>query len=90
MHAFPSRARFGLVLAGEMLYARENQVPILDFLRAHLAPGGRALLADKGRSAAEGFSERARAAGFQVAECEAVSDGKRAVVYDLRVPGDFP
>lgn len=86
MRAFPSRIRFGLVLAGEMLYARENQEPILDFLRAHLAAGGRALLADKGRSAAEGFAGRARAAGFSVAERESVSAGRRAIVYDLRGP----
>lgn len=86
MRDFPLRSRFGLVLAGEMLYARENQEPILDFLRAHLAPGGRALLADKGRSAAEGFAGRARAAGFSLKEREAVSDGRRAVVYELRNP----
>ena len=49
---FPSRARFGLILAGEMLYARENQAPILAFLAAHLAPGGSAWLADPGRPAA--------------------------------------
>lgn len=60
----PAKARFGLVLAGEMLYARENQPALLAFLDRHLAPGGAALLADPGRSAAEGFPEAARAAGF--------------------------
>ena len=60
------RALFGLVLAGEMLYARENQAPILDFLSRHLAPGGQALLADPGRSAAEGFREAALELGFAV------------------------
>lgn len=84
MRAFPARARFGLVLAGEMLYARENHGPILGFLRAHLAPGGRALLADKGRSAAEGFAPAARAAGFSVEARETSSEGRRAVVYVLR------
>ena len=58
--------RFGLVLAGEMLYARANHLPLLDFLALHLAPGGRALLADKGRFAAEGFPEMAAARGFAV------------------------
>ncbi len=67
MGAFPARKRFGLVLAGEMLYARANHLPLLDFLSRHLAPGGRALLADKGRSAAEGFAETAAARGFVVA-----------------------
>lgn len=64
--SFPSRAAFGLVLAGEMLYARENQAPILEFLERHLAPGGSAFLADPGRSAAEGFRGAAEAAGFRV------------------------
>jgi SAM-dependent methyltransferase len=62
----PDRAVFGLVLAGEMLYARENQAPILDFLSRHLAPGGQALLADPGRSAAEGFREAALELDFRV------------------------
>ena len=87
MRAFPLRLRFGLVLAGEMLYARENQAPILAFLSAHLAPGGRCLLADKGRSAAEGFAAAAAAAGFAVSEREAVSDGRRARIYELRADG---
>lgn len=87
MRAFPLRLRFGLVLAGEMLYARGNQAPILAFLRDHLAPGGRCLLADKGRSAAEGFSAAAASAGFAVSECEAVSDGRRARIYELRAAG---
>jgi SAM-dependent methyltransferase len=64
--ALPGRASFGLVLAGEMLYARENQIPILGFLSRHLAPGGQALLADPGRSAAEGFREASEAMGFGV------------------------
>ncbi len=63
---FPGKAAFGLVLGGEMLYARENQAPILAFLQGHLAPGGTALFADPGRSAAEGFPQAAEAAGFSV------------------------
>jgi SAM-dependent methyltransferase len=83
--AFPARPAFGLVLAGEMLYARENQAPILEFLSRHLAPGGAALLADKGRSAAEGFAEAAAAAGFRV-ETRMVrirGSGRNAHVYRL-------
>jgi SAM-dependent methyltransferase len=64
--AFPARAEFGLVLGGEMLYAAENQAPILAFLARHLVRGGTALFADPGRSAAEGFSESARGLGFKV------------------------
>jgi len=85
MRAFPMRTRFGLVLAGEMLYARENQGPILAFLSEHLAVGGCCLLADKGRSAAEGFAGAARAAGFTVALRQAEAEGKNARVFELRL-----
>jgi SAM-dependent methyltransferase len=84
LRAFPLRRRFGLVLAGEMLYARENQAPILAFLAAHLAPGGRCLLADKGRSAAEGFAGAARAAGFAVALRATEAEGRPARAFELR------
>lgn len=87
LRAFPLRTRFGLVLAGEMLYARENQTPILAFLAGHLASGGRCLLADKGRSAAEGFAGAARAAGFAVALREARAEGRSARVFELRAGG---
>lgn len=85
MRAFPMRTRFGLVLAGEMLYAKENQAPILAFLSEHLEEGGRCLLADKGRSAAEGFDAAARAAGFTVALREAEAEGRSARVFELRL-----
>ncbi|MEO6098558.1 MAG: class I SAM-dependent methyltransferase [Fibrobacteria bacterium] len=64
--AFPAKASFGLVLAGEMLYARVNQAPLLAFLDRHLIPGGTAYFADPGRSAAEGFLQAASASGFTV------------------------
>lgn len=90
MRAFPARMRFGLVLAGEMLYARENQDPILAFLTDHLALGGRCLLADKGRAAAEGFAAAAGAAGFSVALREEEAEGRRARVFELRRGSDRP
>jgi SAM-dependent methyltransferase len=90
MRAFPVRLRFGLVLAGEMLYARENQAPILAFLSAHLAPGGRCLLADKGRAAAEGFAAAAIGAGFSVALREAEAEGQRGRVFELRHGAERP
>jgi SAM-dependent methyltransferase len=84
--AFPAKAEFGLVLAGEMLYARENQAPILAFLSRHLARDGAAFLADPGRSAAEGFALAAAAAGFNVETRRVpVQTGNRNVqVYKLR------
>ncbi len=83
---FPSRARFGLVLCGEMLYARENQAPILEFLDRHLAPGGSAWLADPGRSAADGFVDRAAALGFRAAIARLSPEaaaGRNVDVYTL-------
>jgi SAM-dependent methyltransferase len=87
MGAFPLRLRFGMVLAGEMLYARENQGPILAFLADHLAPGGRCLLADKGRSAAEGFAAAAGAAGFTVASRATEAEGRPARGFEVRAGG---
>ena len=85
MRAFPSRLRFGLVLAGEMLYTTANHEPVLAFLRNHLAPGGRALLADKGRSAADGFAAAARARGFAVGISAAAAPGApEARIYTLK------
>ncbi|HLP40266.1 MAG TPA: methyltransferase, partial [Fibrobacteria bacterium] len=83
--AFPSRAAFGLILAGEMLYARENHGPILAFLDRHLAARGAAWLADPGRSAAEGFAAAAAAAGYAVDLRRAPSRaaGRNVDVYRL-------
>jgi hypothetical protein len=93
MRRFPSRSAFGLVLGGEMLYARENQGPILAFLDAHLAPGGAAWFADPGRSAAEGFAAAAAAAGFS-ATARAIPSpaaGRNVDVYKvLRTPARAP
>lgn len=86
----PGRPMFGLVLAGEMLYARENQAPILGFLSGHLAPGGLALLADPGRSSADGFREAALEAGFGVETrlLPLPRHGKTVQVFRLRsAPG---
>lgn len=85
---FPSRARFGLILCGEMLYARENQAPILAFLDRHLAPGGSAWLADPGRSAASGFALAAGAAGFraEVRALRSAAAGRNVDVYILGRP----
>ena len=66
LRAFPTKAEFGVILAGDILYAKENHTALLTFLSRHLAPRGLAFLADPGRSAAEGFSLAAGLAGFQV------------------------
>ena len=64
--AFPSHVQFGSVFAGEMLYSKANHSTILTFLKRHLAPCGKAYLADLGRMAASGFDLVAQAEGFQV------------------------
>lgn len=86
--AFPSRALFGLVFAGEMLYTRDNHKPILDFLLRHLKPGGLAYFADAGRSAANGFSAVAQAAGFKVivGDTRTRGDDRNMHVYTLKRP----
>jgi SAM-dependent methyltransferase len=87
---FPSRTRFGLVLAGDLLYARGNQTPLLVFLENHLAPGGSAWLADPGRSAAAGFAQAAVAAGFRTRRerCESAAADRNVDVYILDRPGE--
>lgn len=79
--AFPSRARFGLVLGGEMLYSESNHAPILAFLKAHLVPGGVACFADPGRSAASGFALTAAAGGFRVETRRMASQAARRNVH---------
>ena len=90
MESFPLRGPFGLILAGEMLYARENQARLLTFLKGLLAPGGAAYLADPGRSAAEGFAAAAAARGFRVRILErTIPEGNRKVqVYQVDRPGE--
>lgn len=85
---FPSRAAFGLILGGEMLYAKENQGPILDFLDRHLVPGGSAWLADPGRSAAAGFDAAAVNLGYRVLRRTVASPaaGRNVDVYKLFRP----
>jgi SAM-dependent methyltransferase len=79
--ALPLRGMFDLILAGEMLYARSNHAPLVAFFENHLVPGGRAYLADPGRSAASGFSDLAASAGFKVEIRQARSQAARRSVH---------
>ena len=90
MTAFPSHARFSLVLAGEMLYARANREPLLSFLSSHLASGGSAWFADPGRSAAEGFAEEAAMAGFDLIVRDVDSPAARRPVHIYGLTGKAP
>ncbi len=66
LNAFPSRKKFRLILAGDMLYLRTLHAPLIEFLRNHLEPDGEAWFADHGRSTSEGFLSLAEQAGFQL------------------------
>jgi predicted nicotinamide N-methyase len=57
------RARFELVLAAELLYDRQALRPLAEAIAGHLAPGGRALLADAGRIDTSAFYDALAAAG---------------------------
>ena len=67
----PSRT-WDCVLAADLLYERRLSEPVAHWIAAALAPGGRALVGDPNRSAAEGFGPAAEALGLQV-EMEALS-----------------
>jgi predicted nicotinamide N-methyase len=57
--------RFQLVLAAELLYDRAAFAPLAGAIARHLAPGGRALLADAGRIDTAAFYDELDAAGLR-------------------------
>jgi predicted nicotinamide N-methyase len=62
----PPLGTFDRILAADVLYEERNLPAVLPFLRAHLAPGGEAWLADPGRRHAGGLEERAAEAGLRL------------------------
>lgn len=62
----PSKERFPLILASDVLYEVRNHEPILRVLAAMLEPQGVCWIGDAGRAAAQPFPAAARAAGFEV------------------------
>lgn len=55
-----------LVLASDVLYDKTQPPSLLNFLTRNLAPGGRMLLADPGRTYVQGFFHDAAQHGFSV------------------------
>jgi predicted nicotinamide N-methyase len=55
-----------LVLASDVLYDKTQPASLLAFLRKSVAPGGRVLLADPGRTYVQGFFDDAAQQGFKV------------------------
>ena len=62
----PPLAPFDLVLAADVLYEARNGPGVAAFLRAHVAPDGRALVADPGRLHAGGFAQDLARVGLAV------------------------
>ncbi len=58
--------RFATVLAADVLYEARHVAPVIAALRATLAPGGVALIADPGRPELPRFEAALRTAGFTV------------------------
>jgi cyclopropane fatty-acyl-phospholipid synthase-like methyltransferase len=52
------------IVAAEVLYEARNLRPIAEFVRAHLAPGGLALISDADRPTADEFPRVARQQGL--------------------------
>jgi predicted nicotinamide N-methyase len=61
----PLRASFDLILAAEILYDREAFTPLARSIAAHLAPRGRALVADARRIDTRAFDEALATSGLQ-------------------------
>lgn len=55
-----------LIIASDVLYDKTQPKSLLDFLMNALAPGGRVLVADPGRTYFQGFLDDAVARGFKV------------------------
>ncbi|MBI5863186.1 MAG: class I SAM-dependent methyltransferase [Planctomycetes bacterium] len=56
------------IVAAEVLYEPRNLMPIAQFIRNHLKPGGQAWIVDQNRSTADPFEEIAHRCGLAV-EC---------------------
>lgn len=54
------------IVAADVLYETRSLRPVAEFVAAHLAPGGLALIADPNRSTAEAFDTIARHCGLTV------------------------
>ena len=73
--------RYEVILGADLLYERRNLDALLGAIRAALAPGGVAYIADPDRLTADEFAARAEAAGFDVKR--EPLQGLRGTVYVL-------
>jgi len=74
------RARFDLVLVAELLYDRALFGPLASALAGSIAPGGRALLADAGRTDTQAFYPALEALGLRWGAVECIVREERLPV----------
>ena len=74
------RARFDLVLVAELLYDRALFGPLASALAGSIAPGGRALLADAGRTDTQAFYPALEALGLRWGAVECIVREERPPV----------
>lgn len=60
----PPAERFGMIVAGDVLYEKRHHAPFAALLAACLEPHGQAFISDQNRGAAETFPVALRAAGL--------------------------
>lgn len=77
----PEAMRWSTIIGADLLYELRNTDALLGALRALLAPGGTAWIADPDRLAAERFPARAQELGFALAR---TSLAPRVTLYRLR------
>ncbi len=88
----PAGLTASLVLAADVLYERRFLEPFLGALRAALAPGGTAYIAEPGRKIAEGTLERLEAEGYErglhLEELDVGGLAHAVWIHELRAPAD--
>jgi len=77
----PLKTRFDMIVASDVLYEQRWVLPVLNFLKATLSPGGIAYIADPCRHWWREFRETAARQGFAVATVwrQAPAEGKTIV-----------
>lgn len=77
--------RFDRVFAADLLYERGKSEPVARWIGSALRSGGRALISDPNRSAADGFPDQAARLGFHVRVQEAEIVGPAGLTIQGRI-----
>ena len=70
----PAGEQFDVILGADLIYEERNHGPIIDALKAMLAPRGVALVGDQNRTSAPLFERALGEAGFRVGKAAAVTE----------------